>query len=242
MNILEVRDLSLVLGETQILNNLSFDLWRGYVHAIMGPNGSGKSTLASTIMGLNGYNHYTGDILFQGSSLKDKGVDERAQAGITMAWQEPARFEGLPVKSFLEASSQQPDQKEIEEVLSQVGMRPAEYLKRAVDKTLSGGERKKIELASLLLMKPKLALLDEPDSGIDIESINKIFDAIKILKQQGTTVALITHSLSVSEQAEHGFLLCHGKIVDKGNINKINQYFKDECQLCIDKEPEIKGE
>lgn len=242
MNILEVRNLSLVLGETQILNNLSFDLWSGYVHAIMGPNGSGKSTLASTIMGLSGYTHYTGDILFQGNSLKDKGVDERAKEGITMAWQEPARFEGLPVKSFLGASGKHPDQKEIEEALSQVGMRPAEYMKRTVDKTLSGGERKKIELASLLLMKPKLALLDEPDSGIDIESINKIFDAIKILKQNGTTVALITHSLSVSEQAEHAFLICHGKIIDKGNINKINQYFKDECQLCIDKEPEIKGE
>lgn len=241
-NILRIDNLSLTMNESQILRNLSIDLWQGYIHAIVGPNGSGKSTLANTIMGLSGYRKYEGDIFFDDQSLKEKSVNERAQMGITLAWQEPARFEGLTVKDFLMASAKNKHIDALKSTMELVGIDPDNYLKRSVDKTLSGGERKKIELASLLLMNPKLALLDEPDSGIDIESINKIFDAIQLLKKQGTTVILITHSLAVLEQAEHAFLLCSGKIVDKGTVDYVSQYFKNKCKICKEQEPAKKEE
>jgi Fe-S cluster assembly ATP-binding protein len=159
-----------------------------------------------------------------------------------MAWQEPARFEGLKVKDFVLAPVKDKDPEIAKQALETVGLRPDDYLDRAVDKTLSGGERKKVELASILVMKPSLALLDEPDSGIDIESIERIFEVVKQLKAEGTTVIFITHSMAVLKQAEHAFLLCHGRLVDKGNISKISKYFENECMPCDVKDPVIKEE
>jgi len=240
MNILETRNLSLELGGKQILNDLNMEIWEGHVHAIVGINGAGKSTLANTIVGLSGYQDFTGDILFKGKSLKGKSLDERAAMGITLAWQEPARFEGLKVKDFILAGTKNKDLEIAKQALVTVGLRSDDYLERAVDKTLSGGERKKIELASILVMNPALALLDEPDSGIDIESIEKIFQVVKRLKDGGTTVVFITHSQAVLSEAEHAFLFCHGRLVDKGSVAKINKYFENECMPCDLKDPEIK--
>jgi Fe-S cluster assembly ATP-binding protein len=232
MGILEIKNLSLNLGDRPILNNLTIDFWQGHVHAVVGPNGAGKSTLASTVMGLTGYGNVEGDIFYEGNSIKELSVDERARAGITLAWQEPARFEGLSIRDFIKAASNNKSETNAKEVLNSVGLEPDEYLTRKVDKTLSGGERKKVELASILGMKPKIALLDEPDSGIDIESIERIFEAVKLLKREGTTVILITHSLAVLNQAEHAFLMCHGQLVDKGDVAKIKKYFENKCLTC----------
>jgi len=240
MNILEIKNLTLSLNGTKILDDLSIDIWEGHVHAIVGPNGAGKSTLAFTIMGLPGYRNIQGDLIYRGKSIAEADLDERARQGITLAWQEPARFEGLKVKDFLRASSQSQDKKNWEEALNQVALEPQKYLNRAVDKTLSGGERKKIELASILAMKPRIALLDEPDSGIDVESLEKIFEAVKILKKQGTTVILITHSLAVLKQAEHAFLICCGALQRKGSVDKISRYFGEKCIPCDHKnQPEV---
>ncbi len=232
MGILELRNLSLTLGDKRILNDLSIDFWEGHVHAIVGPNGAGKSTLASTIMGLQGYREFEGDIFLNGESIASLNVDARARLGISLGWQEPARFEGLSVKSFLKASSKNVSDDMINEAMENVGLNPDDYLSRKVDKTLSGGERKRIELASLLIMQPKIVLLDEPDSGIDVEALNRIFDAIQLLKQRGSTVILITHSTAVLEQAEHAFLMCHGAIVDKGVVGNIIKYFENKCIPC----------
>ena len=232
MGILEVKDLVLAFNGKPILDNLNIDFWEGHIHAVVGPNGAGKSTLAATIMGLSGYTDIGGDILFAGESIKGLSLDRRAQMGITLAWQEPARFEGLTIRNFIRASAQDKSAENLKVVLREVGLEPEEYLDRGVDKTLSGGERKKVELASILAMKPKIAFLDEPDSGIDIESIERIFEAVKILKSGGTTVILITHSLAVLNQAEHAFLICSGKIVDKGPVEKIRKYFENKCIPC----------
>jgi Fe-S cluster assembly ATP-binding protein len=242
MGILTVRDLRLKLNGKSILNNLSIDFWEGHVHAVVGPNGAGKSTLASVIMGLTGYRDVEGDILFDGKSIRELGVDERAKKGITLAWQEPARFEGLPVRDYVLSSSRDKNEENLRSALESVGLEPDDYIKRSVDRTLSGGERKKVELASILAMKPKVALLDEPDSGIDIESIERIFDAVKLLREGGTTVILITHSLAVLDQAEHAFLMCHGKLVDKGAVKKIRYYFENKCIPCDHKnEPDLQA-
>lgn len=232
MGVLEVRNLKLQFNGKSILNDLSIDFWDGHIHAVVGPNGAGKSSLAAAIMGLSGYRNFEGEVIFEGKRINEMTIDQRARSGITLAWQEPARFEGLSIREFIMAAAKDKSEENLKAVLREVGIEPSEYIDRAVDKTLSGGERKKIELASILVLKPKVAILDEPDSGIDIESIQRIFAAVKLLKEAGTTVIMITHSLAVLDQAEHAFLMCDGKVVDKGGIDKIRQYFEGKCLTC----------
>ncbi|MFH1681016.1 MAG: ABC transporter ATP-binding protein [Candidatus Eisenbacteria bacterium] len=229
---LEVRNLSMNLGGKPILQDVTIDFWPGHVHALIGPNGAGKSTLANTIMGLDGYREFEGDVLLDGESLRDVPIDERARRGITLGWQEPARFEGLRVREYILAGTRNGSDDKVRDALLRVGLDPERYATRAVDKTLSGGERKRIELASILAMRPRIVLMDEPDSGIDVDALNRIFEAIRELKSRGTTVILITHSLTVLKQAEHAFLFCHGKLIDKGPVDRIGRYFENQCIPC----------
>lgn len=243
MGILEIKDLSLSIDGTQILDGINIDVWEGYIHAIVGPNGAGKSSLANTIMGLEGYRDVEGDIIFEGESIVNLNVDERGKRGITLAWQEPARFEGVTIDRFIKAVAKDDSDQRVKDCLEKVGMDPERYMGRAVDTSLSGGERKKIELASILAMDPDLVLLDEPDSGIDVESLDKIFEALKYLKENGSTVILITHSAEVLKHSEHAFLMCCGKIVDKGSEEEIDDYFENQCMPCDHKNmPEENGE
>jgi Fe-S cluster assembly ATP-binding protein len=232
MNILEVRGLTLVKDHKPILSDVSIDIWDGYVHAVIGPNGAGKSTLAQTIMGLNGYRDHSGDILFEGISIKDLSIDQRARLGMTLVFQEPARFEGLGVSDFILAGARDKSAATVDNSLGVVGLDPARYRGRAVDKTLSGGERKRIELASVFAMKPRLLMMDEPDSGVDIDSVQHIFTVIQELKREGSTVILITHSPEVLKQADHAFLLCAGQVVDKGTMENMYNYFNGRCAPC----------
>jgi Fe-S cluster assembly ATP-binding protein len=232
MGILEISKVSLSLNGKMILRNVTMDIWKGHIHAIVGPNGAGKSTLASTIMGLEGYRDIQGIITFNGTLLNNLSIDERARLGITFGWQEPARYEGLLVRDFLRASAKHVDEHILSSCLSQVGLNPSEYLDRSVDKTLSGGERKKVELASILAMDPALIMLDEPDSGIDVATLEKMFEVIHQLKKKGTTILLITHSLAVLRQADHAFLMCHGEILEKAVAEKIIPYFERNCIPC----------
>lgn len=230
--ILKIQDLTLELGGTRILDCLSLELWKGHVHAVVGPNGAGKSTLANTIMGLSGYRDHTGSIKFLGREISNLSIDERARLGIGLAWQEPSRFEGLGVETFILSGSGEKSTKKAAECLSMVDLDPDRYLARAVDKTLSGGERKRVELASILAQAPRLVIMDEPDSGIDVEALKRIFDAIAILRDMGSTVLLITHSMAVLEQADHAFLLCCGSIQEKGSVEKITEFYGGHCLPC----------
>jgi Fe-S cluster assembly ATP-binding protein len=232
MNILEIKNLTLKKDGRILLDNINIEIWQGYVHAIVGPNGAGKSTLANTIMGLSGYRDFTGDILYDGKSIKNLSIDERARLGITLVFQEPARFEGLSVDDFILAGVKEKKSGLVDEALLKVGLDPTRYRNRSVDKTLSGGERKRIELASIYAMKPRLVFLDEPDSGVDIDSVKYIFEIIKEFKKQGTTVILVTHSPEVLKQSDHAFLLCAGKLICKGEVNKLFEYFTGKCAPC----------
>lgn len=144
MGILEIRDLGLTIDGNRILDNVSLNIWENHIHALVGPNGAGKSSLAFAVMGLEGYQDIEGEIVFNGESLNGLPVPERAKRGITLAWQEPARYEGLTVRQFINASSKSKDDKIAQDTLNQVGMDPDIYLNRAIDRGLSGGERKKI--------------------------------------------------------------------------------------------------
>ena len=151
------------------------------IHAFLGANGSGKTTLAYLLMGCEGYAPTSGTVLFKGADLLSLKMHERAKSGLTLAWQEPARFEGITVREYLTLGRSESDPKP---VLVQVGLDPDRYLNRRVDKALSGGERHRIELASVLSMKPTLAILDEPAAGIDMLSMNHIIDIIRA-KERG---------------------------------------------------------
>lgn len=235
MGMLQVRDLSLSFDDKRILNDVSIDFWDGHIHAIVGPNGAGKSTLAQTIMGLPEYHGHDGQVLFDGEDISDLSIYERANRGITLAWQEPARFTGITVEAFLKAAARNKQLAILSNALDKVGLDPKRYLPRSVDKTLSGGERKRIEVASIYVMEPKIVLMDEPDSGIDTDAIEYIFNIIHEFKKNGTTVILITHSSRVLDEADHAFLLCHGHIVDKGSAEKMANYFSGKCIPCTHK-------
>lgn len=240
--VLEVRDVVLGFEEKLVLDHLSLEFWRGHVHAVVGPNGAGKSTLASAVMGLSGYRDFEGDILLDGESLKGLGVDERAGRGITLAWQEPARFEGVSVERFVSAGAKDPSPEAVRRALEAVELAPDAYLSRSVDSTLSGGERKRIELASIIAMEPRVVMMDEPDSGIDVVALERIFDALGRFRETGATVLLITHSPVVLEHADHAFLMCCGRLVEKGSVEKISQYFGEKCIPCDHKNrPQLDG-
>jgi len=242
MSLLQLEDVKLKINGKEILKGITANLDKGKVYAFVGPNGAGKSTLAYTIMGLEGYRNIEGDIIFEGESIKKLTIDERARRGITLAWQEPARYEGLTVAKFILAAARRKSMDVARDALLAVGLEPEEYINRALDKSLSGGERKKIELASILAMEAKLVILDEPDSGIDVASLQNIFDAIKFMKERGTTIILITHSPFVLRQAEYAFLMCSGMIVEEGKTEDIVPYFEGKCLPCRHKNMPDVGE
>ncbi|KAF2956347.1 ATP-binding cassette domain-containing protein [Marinitoga sp. 38H-ov] len=228
---LELKNINFKTGSRKILEDISYSFGKSKIYAVLGNNGVGKSTLARIIMGLDGYNH-GGKIYFEGQNITNMSVTERAKLGITMAWQEPARFEGLGVKEYLTLGKRiDLSENELIEILNLVGLNPF-YLHRNVDKTLSGGERKRIELASLIILKPKFAIFDEPDSGIDMMSNIMIERIFKIITANGGTVLSITHREEIAEIADEAFLICSGKIKAAGNPKKVSEVYKTTCDNC----------
>ncbi len=231
---LELIDVELELSGRKILHSINLKIREAEIHSILGVNGTGKSTLASVIMGLSGYESITGKVLFRGEDITGLSVFERARRGITLAWQEPARFEGLTVAEFLEIGKRASGNGFLSprECLAKVGLEPGRYLARAVDVTLSGGERRRVELASVLSMRPRLVVLDEPDSGIDALSIDNIVDVIRSLAKAGTAVLLITHHEEVAAIADRASSLCGGTILKTGDPQSITRFFRNHCQEC----------
>ncbi len=228
--LLAVRNLSLSLGGQPILDEVNLVVAPGEIHALLGANGAGKSSLAYAIMGCEGYTPNTGDILFAGERINELPLHERARCGITLAWQEPARFEGLAAHHYLALGGTRVD---AARCLDQVGLAPREYLFRPVDKTLSGGERKRIELAAVLAMQPRLAILDEPVAGIDLLSLDEIVGVIEALNRAGAAILLITHQENVAAHAHRASQLCGGRIVRSGGTAEVIEHYKARrCQRC----------
>lgn len=226
---LEVKDVHYVAGEKEILKGVSLSIGAGEIRSIVGVNGTGKSTLAAIIMGLEGYKPMKGKIFFEGKDITDLSISERAKLGITLAWQSPAIFEGITVKEYLSLGESVNNP---EEYLKLVGLVPSQYLDRMVDENLSGGERKRIELASLFSIKPKIVILDEPDSGIDMASISAIRNVIMSFKKIGTSTLLITHNEEMTTIGDKASLLCNGEVLKEGTIGDVTKFFKDQCQVC----------
>jgi len=228
--LLEIKSLYLTIGDKKILHGLDLKVCSQEIHALIGTNGTGKTALARTIMGCEGYTPKRGDIFFRGQLINELAIHERARLGITMAWQEPARFEGLSVRDYLRLSSHKTN---AASYLEWVGLSPTDYLNRMVDKTLSGGERKRIELASVLALRPLLAILDEPASGIDLLSVDEIVKVIRDFKDQGAAVLLISHREEIARVADRASQLCAGKIVFSGDPDAVAQHYRSrQCNVC----------
>jgi len=229
---LQLENLKFNLNGKSIINDLSLPVNKGEILGILGENGTGKSTIAYLIMGVNNYKPTAGRILFEGQDIADLSISQRAKKGISLAWQEPAKIEGLRVRDYLKLSGNGFGIEQVKHYLWTVGLEPDQYLDRDIDNTLSGGERKRIELASVLAMRPKLAILDEPDSGIDIVSLPIILNSIVEMNKQGSAVLLITHSEEVAKIAHRVSVLCAGRIFRTGEPAEMSLWFKDNCRKC----------
>lgn len=228
--LLDIRNLTFEVDGQLILDQLDLTIETGEIHALLGANGSGKTTLAYALMGCEGYTPSAGSILFNGVDLLPLKMHERAKLGLTLAWQEPARFEGVTVREYLGLGKPESDPGP---ALQLVGLSPDRYVNRRVDKALSGGERHRIELASVLSMKPKLAILDEPSAGIDMLSITHIIGIIHALKEGGGSVVLITHQEEVALIADRASQLCAGRIIFSGKPREVVDHFRGRtCVQC----------
>lgn len=229
---LKVLNLNLKKGDKQILHDVSFEVKDGEVFGILGTNGAGKSSLSYVLMGNSGYAPDSGRIIFNDTDITGKSIDERARMGITLAWQEPARFEGLSIYDYILLGSSNKKHNLADEQMEKMRMVANEYHYRNVDKTLSGGERKKIELACVMAMKPKLAILDEPDSGIDMLSQEAVLNMIREIKGSGGSVILITHDEEVVKIVDRAALMCSGLAFKVGDPAGIVSYYKEHCKPC----------
>lgn len=228
--LLELRGIGLRLGAKEVLCGLNLAVARGEMHVLLGANGSGKTSLAHLVMGCDGYAPSTGEILFEGKCINALPIHERARLGITLAWQEPARFEGVSVRAYLALGAVAGDPAHH---LEAVGLQPSEYLHRPVDKALSGGERKRIELAAVLALRPRLAILDEPSAGIDLLSMDDIVRLIAAMRAAGMTVLLITHQEELALHADRASQLCGGRIVASGTPAEVTENYRARrCRRC----------
>lgn len=224
MNALDVKNLSVFPFNKKepILKNISFSIEKNSIHALLGPNGSGKSTLAYALMGIPRFRNIKGQIFLNGKEISRLPSFKRARIGLTLAFQEPARFEGIKVFDYLLAGAAKKSLAEAEKALRLVGLNSSKYLERFIDKNLSGGERKRIELASVIIMKPKLLILDEPDSGLDVIIYNEIYELLEsIQKQTKASILLISHREETGRIADQASLLWNGQLVKSGGFKKV---------------------
>ena len=230
MSLLEIKNLTATVEDKEILNGLSLTINPGEVHAIMGPNGSGKSTLANVLAGRPGYSVTGGSATLDDHDLLDLEAHERAHAGLFLAFQYPVEIPGVSNMEFLKASvdsaahargAEQPNTaqfvKRAREIAKTLDLNP-EFLKRGVNEGFSGGEKKRNEILQLLLLEPKFALLDETDSGLDIDALQVVAAGVNKYRNDERGVLLITHYQRLLDHIVPDFVhvLANGRIVESG--------------------------
>lgn len=211
----------------EILKGLDLEINKGEVHVIMGPNGSGKTTLSNTILNNPRYKITEGEIIFDGDKLNDLKTDEIAKKGIFMSFQTPEEVPGIKVSEFLKTAKNSISEErvnlfkfatELEDNLEKLHMNK-DYMNRELNVGFSGGEKKKNEILQLLTLNPKLAILDEIDSGLDVDAINIVSEGIKLYKNDNNAVLIITHGTKIlkSLDVDYVHILVNGKIVKTGD-------------------------
>jgi len=228
---LEIKDLHARCDATEILRGINLQVRAGEVHAIMGPNGSGKSTLAHVLAGREDYEVTQGEVLFNGTSLLDMEVEQRAAEGIFMAYQYPVEIPGVSNKYFLKAAMnsirkhhKQPlidtmdFLKVLKEKMQLLGMDKS-MMERSVNEGFSGGEKKRNEILQMAMLQPKLAVLDETDSGLDIDALRIVADGVNTLRSPERAIIVVTHYQRLLDYIvpDHVHVLAEGRIVRSGD-------------------------
>jgi Fe-S cluster assembly ATP-binding protein len=201
-----------------IIDGIDFTFEKGKIYVITGPNGSGKTTLAKLIMGINPISH--GSIIFEGKDISKLSITERAKQGIAYSFQQPARFKGITFRDLLSIVTGIDDEKKFLEMVGRVGICPLSFLDKEVDSTLSGGEIKKIEMATTIAANPKLAIYDEPDTGIDLWTIGPMVSLLKKELTPKTTTIVVSHNKAFLDVADEVIIIDKGRIVYSGDLKK----------------------
>ena len=236
MAVLEIKDLHVTREGKEILKGVNLKTGPGEVHAIMGPNGSGKSTLAYTLLGHPKYKVTQGDILIDGKSILDLKADQRAKKGLFLGFQYPTEVSGVGFSHFLRTAynslskalegddrevfiTGREFQKYLKENLEKVGLKE-EFLSRYLNEGFSGGEKKRAEVLQMAVLKPKISILDEPDSGLDIDAIQSVAKAISQVSGKEATTIIITHYariLKYLDKLDFVHVFADGKIIQTGD-------------------------
>jgi len=236
MAVLEIKDLHVSIGDKEILKGVNLKTGPGEVHAIMGPNGSGKSTLAYTLLGHPKYKVTQGDILIDGESILGLKANERAKKGLFLGFQYPTEVSGVGFSHFLRTAynslskalegddrevfiTVREFQKYLKENLEKVGLKE-EFLSRYLNEGFSGGEKKRAEVLQMAVLKPKISILDEPDSGLDIDAVQAVAKAISQVAGKDATIIIITHYariLKFLDKLDYVHVFAEGKVMKTGD-------------------------
>ena len=228
---LEIKNLHASIDNTKILKGLNLNVNAGEVHAIMGPNGSGKSTLASVIAGREDYEVTDGEINFSGNELSDLGPDERAREGIFLAFQYPVEIPGVSTTNFMKTAVNQIRESKGEKPLDAVAFLKLmkekmklvnikqELLSRSINEGFSGGEKKRNEIFQMAMLDPKLSILDETDSGLDIDALKIVSNGVNALRNKDNATVVVTHYQRLLDYIvpDYVHVLMDGRIVKSGD-------------------------
>lgn len=254
MVVLEIKDLHVSIGDKEILKGVNLKTNPGEVHAIMGPNGSGKSTLAYTLLAHPKYKVTKGDILLDGESILKLTADQRAKKGLFLAFQYPTEVSGVGFSHFLRTAynslSKAMDgddrevfitvrefQKYLKENIAKVGLRE-EFLSRYLNEGFSGGEKKRAEVLQMAVLKPKVSILDEPDSGLDIDAVQSVAKAISNVSTTDATVIIITHYariLKFLDKLDYVHVFAQGKVLQTGDASLADKLEAEGYEWALEK-------
>ncbi|MBR3537751.1 MAG: Fe-S cluster assembly ATPase SufC [Eubacterium sp.] len=244
--LLTIKNLKVNAGEKEILHGISLSVNKGETHVIMGPNGAGKSTMGHALMGNPTYEVTDGSMIFDGEDISEMSATERAKKGIFLSFQNPIEVPGISLSNFIRNSLDQRTgkrvrlwdfRKELEKKMQLLSMDTV-YADRDLNVGFSGGEKKKAEILQLLMLKPKLAILDETDSGLDVDAVRTVSAGVKAFQEeQEGALIIITHSTRILESlsVDHTHILVDGRLVrtggpelvDEVNRNGFEEYLKE---------------
>jgi len=224
--LLEIKNLNVNAEDKQILKGIDLTINKGEIHVIMGPNGSGKTTTANAILNNPAYTKVGGSIVFDGEDITDMRTDEIARKGVFMSFQLPEEIPGVSVANFLKYAKNKVTGKpvkifqfkdELKKYMEDLNMNP-ENIERSLNVGFSGGEKKKNEILQMLVLNPKLAILDETDSGLDVDAVRTVSKGIEMFKNDENAVLIITHNMRILEnlKVDYVHVLIDGKIVTTG--------------------------
>ena len=235
--LLKLQGLSASVGDKPILHDIDLAIGAHETHVMMGPNGAGKSTLGHVIMGDPEYSVTSGTVTFDGQDITDLSPDKRSRAGLFLSFQAPVEIPGVPLSSFLRATVEGREgfkmkgkefRKHVRELAKSLDFDPA-YLDRELGVGFSGGEKKKSEILQLLMLKPKLALLDETDSGLDVDAVKTVAQGVRAYHNEENALLIITHNAKILEGLKVDFVhvLDDARIVRTGDGSLVNEIIEE---------------